>query len=95
MGRRRSPTNYSATLRKTTNTGWDYRFLLTAHKASKRNWASSSGSSSEDKVLKCCGRINSKASQKACEVKRSGGKVQSEDKTVRRYQSATSVLGPG
>src|SRR5580700_8926859 len=36
-----------------------------------------------------------KASQNACEVKRSGGNCQSVDRMEERYQSGTSVLGPG
>ena len=41
------------------------------------------------------GRICSKASQNACEVKRSEANSQSVDRMEERYQSGTSVLGPG
>jgi hypothetical protein len=37
----------------------------------------------------------SKASQNSCEVNRSGEKPQSEDRMLWRYQSPTSVFGPG
>jgi hypothetical protein len=55
----------------------------------------SRGSSAGAQGSLVSGRICSKASRKAGEVKRSAGKPYSEARMVRSYQLLTAVFGPG